>query len=135
MENKTTELSELTVIGNVGSGERLIIFKKEKEGYVAINSPDITFPVSQIKRSLNENEPHSKTYPYLVVRIISGCYRIVPLPVGLTEKELLAIAIEHGKSSNLRVCLVLSASHAFYVELGGVVSMSASIPSGGTVLY
>lgn len=136
MENKNTELSELRVImGDMSKGERLIIFKKEKGGYVATNSIGIVSPVSQIKSSLNENDPHSKTYPYLVVRIISGCYQIFPLPEGLAEEELLAVAIERGKSSHLRVCLVLSASRSFYVELGGAVSMSASIPSGGTVLY
>lgn len=136
MENKNTESSELRVIvGDVSRGEKPIIFKKEKGGYAAINSTDIAFPVLQIKSSLNENDPHSKTYPYLVVRIISGCYRILQLSEGLAEKELLAVAIERSKSFNLRVCLVLSTSRAFYVELSGVVSTSASIPSGGTVLY
>ena len=135
MENKNNESSELIVIGNVGNGERLIIFRKEKEGYVAINSPDIKFPVSRIKSSLNEHDLHSNTYPYLVVRIISGCYRILSLPKDLTEEELLAITIEHGKASNLRISLVMSAFRALYVELDGSVNISTSIPSGGTVLY
>ncbi len=72
-------------------------------------------------------------YPYLVIRIMSGVYSVLPLPSDLSRELVVALAWSamDAFERRFRVCLVLGPKEALYLEPEGTSHLLADPPSGG----
>jgi hypothetical protein len=81
------------------------------------------------------NAPHSKKYPYIVVRLFPALYDIIPKSPETSLEDLVSEAKAISKKHNKRTCVVLGPKKAFFIELDGQVKESDSIPSGGLPVH
>ncbi len=83
---------------------------------------------------------HSKTYPYIVMNVMAGVYRIFrPTPSMMLARpeidgnNLLAEARRLQKRYDKRVCAVFAPDGCIYMELDGSNKLSDTIPAGGMI--
>lgn len=73
-------------------------------------------------------------FPYLVTRLVSSLYHVIPLPEAFDEASLKSLARYQALCNQLPTCLVLETTRAIYIDRAGKESESSLPPRGGIVL-
>lgn len=88
-----------------------------------------------IEGSLPVNElPLYEDFPYLVTRLVSSLYHVIPLPEAFDEASLRSIARYQALCNDLHTCLVLGNKRAVYIDNAGRESLATLPPRGGIVI-
>jgi hypothetical protein len=73
-------------------------------------------------------------FPYLVTRLLSALYHLIPLPTGLSESDVRGLALQQVLSNRLNTCLVLGGDRAVYFDPSGDSRDTDTAPAGRSVL-
>jgi len=73
-------------------------------------------------------------FPYIVTRVVTGFYHVLPLPPSLSRTELLATAIEQANANRLPTCIVFGQCDCLFIAEDGNKVPSILPPRGGRIV-
>lgn len=78
--------------------------------------------------------PLFEDFPYLVTRLMSALYHVIPLPEGFDEPSLKSLARYQALCNQLPTCLVLGPTRGIFLDETGKDSDTDFPPRGGIVI-
>ncbi len=89
-------------------------------------STEVRLPVNEL--------PLYEDFPYLVTRLVSSLYHVIPLPEAFDEASLRSLARYQALCNHLPTCLVLGNKRAVYIDNASRESVATLPPRGGIVI-